>query len=256
MKYGLTHLSIIPLRREAAHRSELVSQLLFGESYKVLEKKENWLRIACIYDGYEGWIDENQHRELSEKDFNNLLRGESGVALDMVCNASSSHQSIPILSGSSLPLFDGMNFKMGKGKFIYNGQAIQPDAQNSALFERIAMRYLNAPYLWGGRSPFGIDCSGFTQVIFKFMGIKLPRDAWQQAEQGSVVNFIEESRPGDFAFFHNEDGKIIHTGMILKDRTIIHASGKVRVDKIDHFGIHNSESKKYSHQLKLIKRFF
>lgn len=247
---------MIPLRREAAHRSEQVSQLLFGEMYEVMEKQGNWLRIRCVYDGYEGWIDENQHRELNEKDFNSISGAEPGVALDLVSNASSSYHSVPVLSGSSLPLFDGMNFRMGKEKFIYNGQAIQSDARNPALFERVAMRYLNAPYLWGGRSPFGIDCSGFTQIIFKFMGIKLLRDAWQQAEQGSPVNFIEESRPGDLAFFHNQEGKIIHTGILLKDRTIIHASGRVRIDKIDHFGIHNSETKKYSHQLKSIKRFF
>jgi len=256
MKYGIAGLSIIPLRKEASHRSEMVSQLLFGETYEVVQEQNNWLLIKCNYDDYEGWIDANQHQELNEKDFLNITGNDAGVALELVSSAASGYHSIPVTCGSSLPFFDGMNFKIGKEKFIYNGQAIQSEAKNTALLERVAMRYLNAPYLWGGRSPFGIDCSGFTQVVYKFAGVKLLRDAYQQAEQGAVINFIEEAQPGDLAFFGNETGKIIHVGMILKDNRIIHSSGKVRIDKIDHFGIHNAETKKYSHQLKVIKRVF
>ncbi len=256
MKYGITTLSIVPLRKEAAHRSEMVSQVLFGETYEVVKEQGNWLFIKCNYDNYEGWIDQNQHQEISDKDFNNISSNDFGLALDLVSSATSSQNSIPIICGSSLPFFDGMNFKVGKEKFIYNGQAIQSEAKNTALFERVAMRYLNAPYLWGGRSPFGIDCSGFTQVVYKFTGIRLLRDAYQQAEQGALVNFIEEAQPGDLAFFNNEAGTIIHVGIILKDNRIIHSSGRVRIDKIDHFGIYNTETKKYSHQLKVIKRVF
>ncbi len=256
MKYGIAYLSIVPIRKEASHKSEMVSQLLFGETYEVIQENSNWLLIRCSYDNYEGWIDSNQHREINEKEFLNIMENASGVALELVNSAASGYHSIPIVAGSNLPFFDGMNFKIGKEKFIYNGQAIQNEAKNIALFERVAMRYLNAPYLWGGRSPFGIDCSGFTQVVYKFTGIKLLRDAYQQAEQGSVINFIEETQPGDLAFFSNEAGTIIHVGIILKDQRIIHSSGKVRIDKIDHFGIYNSELKKYSHQLKVIKRVF
>ncbi len=254
MKYGIAGLSIIPLRKEASHSSEMVSQILFGETYEVVQEQNNWRLIKCIYDDYEGWIDVNQHQELNEKDFMNITGSDAGVALELVSSAASGYHSIPVVCGSSLPFFDGMNFKIGKEKFIYNGQAIQSEAKNIVLLERVAMRYLNAPYLWGGRSPFGIDCSGFTQVVYKFAGVQLLRDAYQQAEQGAVVNFIEEAQAGDLAFFGNEAGKIIHVGMILKDNRIIHSSGKVRIDKIDHFGIHNAETKKYSHQLKVIKR--
>lgn len=256
MKYGITVLSIIPVRKETSHRSELVSQLLFGETYEILQKQAGWLRIKCNYDNYEGWIDESQHFELSEREFLNISGNDPGIALELMNSAASSFHSVPILAGSSLPFFDGMNFKIAKEKFIYNGQAIQTDAKTAAIFERIALKYTNAPYLWGGRSPFGIDCSGFTQVVFKFVGVPLLRDAYQQATQGSVVNFIEEAQPGDLAFFSNEEGRIVHVGIILKDGRVIHASGKVRIDKLDHFGIYHAEQKKYTHSLKIIKRIF
>lgn len=256
VKYGITWLSIIPMRREPSHRSEQVSQLLFGECYELVQQQSNWLLIRCTYDGYEGWIDENQHHSLNEKEYQQTLGSDTGLALDLVCSAASGQHAIPVLTGSHLPYFDGMNFKIGKEKFIYNGQAIPYNGRQPSLCERVAMRYLHAPYLWGGRSPFGIDCSGLTQVVYKFMGMALPRDAWQQAERGTTVHFIEDTRPGDLAFFHNEEGKVTHTGILLNDKRIIHASGRVRMDKADHFGIYNSETKKYSHQLKSIKRFF
>jgi hypothetical protein len=256
MKYGISTLSIIPIRGEPNHRSELVSQLLFGETYEVLSTHDNWLKITCNYDNYEGWIDQHQHTEISDKEYSLISEANKGIALELVSSASSNAHSLPLVAGSSLPFYDGMNFKIGREKFIYNGQAILPDASNNNLLERVALRYLNAPYLWGGRSPFGIDCSGFTQIVFKFCGVKLKRDAYQQVEQGNPLNFVEEAQSGDLAFFANAENKIIHVGIVLKDQRIIHASGKVRIDKLDHFGIYNSETKKYSHQLKLIKRFF
>jgi cell wall-associated NlpC family hydrolase len=256
MKYGISVLSVIAIRKEMSHRSEQISQLLFGETYEILQKQGGWLQIKCTYDGYEGWLDESQHYELTEREYLNLSANEPGMALELVNSAVSSSYSVPILAGSTLPFFDGMNFKIAKEKFIYNGQAIQADAKGSAIFERIALRYTNAPYLWGGRSPFGIDCSGFTQIVFKFAGVPLLRDAYQQAEQGSVINFIEEAQPGDLAFFGNDEGRIVHVGIILKDNRIIHASGKVRIDKLDHFGIYHAGQKKYSHSLKIIKRIF
>ena len=154
-----------------------------------------------------------------------------------------------------MPNFDGINFKIGKEKFIYNGQAVMADQIRTVnMLEKVAMRYLHAPYLWGGRSPLGIDCSGFVQVLYKCIGISIPRDAYQQADIGKTVNFAEEATLGDLAFFNNEEGKITHVGMILKDKKIIHSSSMVRIDTFDHFGIFNADTKKYSHQLKIIKR--
>jgi cell wall-associated NlpC family hydrolase len=121
--------------------------------------------------------------------------------------------------------------------------------------ENIAKQYLNSPYLWGGKTPWGIDCSGFTQMVFKQKNVSIKRDAFQQAEEGEAVAFLAESKMGDLAFFDNEDGKITHVGILLNNETIIHASGKVRIDQIDNYGIMDADSKKYSHKLRFIKRF-
>lgn len=255
LKHGIAALSTIPVRLTHSHRSEMVSQLLFGETYEIIRSKENWLNIKSTLDKYEGWIDAGQHTPLSEKDFSSIQLDSIGIAIDLFYSAASSDKSIALTTGSSLPFFDGINFRIGKEKFIYNGQAVMADQIRTVnMLEKVALRYLNAPYLWGGRSPLGIDCSGFVQVLYKCLGIGLPRDAYQQADIGKTVNFAEEATLGDLAFFHNEEGKIIHVGMILKDKKIIHSSAMVRIDSFDHFGIFNADTKKYSHQLKIIKR--
>ena len=255
MKHGIATLSTIPMRQSANHRSEMVSQLLFGESYEILATKDAWIHTRSTLDGYEGWIDASQHTPMAEKDFKTITAENIGIAIDLFYSATSTDKSVTLVTGSSLPFFDGINFKVGKEKFIYNGQAVMSDQIRTVnMLEKVALRYLGAPYLWGGRSPLGIDCSGLTQVLYKCIGTWLPRDAYQQAEVGKVVNFAEEAILGDLAFFHNEEGKITHVGMILKDKKIIHASGRVRIDNFDHFGIFNAETNKYSHQLKIVKR--
>jgi hypothetical protein len=233
----------------------MVSQLLFGETYEIIHAKEGWLQIRCSLDGYEGWIDAAQHTALSEKEYSNINLQTAGIAIDLFYSAASSDRSIALVTGSSLPYFDGINFKIGREKYIYNGQAVMPDQiRTVAMLEKVALRYLHAPYLWGGRSPLGVDCSGLVQILYKCLGIALPRDAYQQAEVGKAVNFIEEATLGDLAFFHNETGKITHVGLVLKDKKIIHSSAMVRIDTLDHFGIYNADTQKYSHQLKIIRR--
>jgi cell wall-associated NlpC family hydrolase len=116
------------------------------------------------------------------------------------------------------------------------------------------MLFLNSAYLWGGRSIFGVDCSGFCQTVFRFIGIPLLRDAYQQASQGEAIGFLEETKLGDLAFFDNEEGRITHVGMLLDQDTIIHASGRVRMDTIDHLGIVNVDTGLHTHKLRIIKR--
>lgn len=252
--YGVCLQSIVPMRADSSHKSEMVSQLLFGELYEVLETRPDWVRVCAQHDRYSGWIAANQHAGIASAEYETLTATEKHIAYDLAGAITSTQQSLAITAGSLLPKFDGLNCRIGKIKYIYNGIALLPGFSGENVIEKIALRYLGSPYLWGGRTPFGIDCSGFTQIVYRFLGLSLPRDAWQQAEVGQLVHFVEESQAGDLAFFANSEGKIIHTGIILKDQTIIHASGMVRIDKIDHFGIYAPDAAKYTHQLKLIRR--
>jgi len=287
--FGICNLSIVPCRKEPSDKSEMVTQLLFGEHFEVLEEKKSWILIRIAYDGYECWIDKKQFLPLN--DIKGINDSNTAVTTDLVQLASPLRRSpleplrqstesvfqrtespfgqlsskereqiqIPILLGSSLPKYSGKEFSLGKEKFSFEGEAILPFAKSKSPslggVGEAAKWYLNAPYLWGGRSPFGLDCSGFTQMIFKLNGIKLKRDAYQQAEQGATLSFLEEAKEGDLAFFDNEEGKIVHVGIILEKEKIIHASGKVRIDKLDHHGIYNEEMKKYTHRLRVIKHF-
>lgn len=255
-EFGICHLSIVPVRAEPSDKSEQVTQLLFGEHFEILEHSEKWVRLRISYDQYEGWIDRKQFKAISEQEFERLRNTDYWLSLDVVNPAEKSNkENINLVIGSTLPFFDGLHFKLGEEQYTYFGKSAR--VQTKILPERleeIAFSFLNAPYLWGGRSPFGIDCSGFTQVVFKMMGVALKRDAWQQAEQGSLVNFFEETILGDLAFFDNEEGRITHVGLVLPGGRIIHASGRVRVDVFDHQGIFNTEAKKYSHKLRIIRR--
>jgi len=259
MEYGICDLSVAPIRAEPSDKSEMVSQLLFGETVTVIQREKSWVKVEAAYDHYEGWVDEKQFMPLTKEQFVQMNSKFMPVALDVVQSAVSSERHIPILIGSSLPGFDGMNFRIGKEKFVYNGQAIQPDhdrMQVDRFIEKVALRFMNAPYLWGGRSLFGIDCSGFTQVVYKLLCIPIPRDAYQQAEGGQLIDFVAQAQEGDLAFFENDEGRITHVGIVLNDGRIIHAAGRVRIDMLDHYGIYNKEKKKYTHRLKVVKRFF
>jgi len=254
MERGIANISIIPVRKEANDRAEMVTQLLYGETYTVETKTEKWLAIKIDHDDYIGWIDTKQHT-VCDADLTNLKKS---LSYDVWHPLQLKNEHIPIVLGCKLYKFDGINCKTYNGeKATYNGLAVDINNftfSNEKLI-KTTLKYLNAPYLWGGRSPFGIDCSGFTQNIFQFFNIWLPRDASQQANIGNAVGFVEEAQPGDLAFFdREEDGLITHVGIILADKKIIHASGKVRIDNIDHHGIFNQVQKKYTHKLRIIKR--
>lgn len=233
----------------------MVTQLLFGEHFEVLEEKKSWVLIRIAYDGYECWVDKKQFLPLN--DVKGINDSGTAVTTDIVQLAEDeSGNMISLLLGSSLPKFKDKSFSIGKQKYSFDGDIVFPlEKKKEHSIEEIAKWYLHAPYLWGGRSPFGLDCSGFTQMVFKLNGIKLKRDAWQQAEQGKTLSFLEEAKTGDLAFFDNEEGKIVHVGILMGKEKIIHASGKVRIDKLDHQGIYNAEQKKYTHRLRIIKRF-
>lgn len=254
-QYGIGFLSITPMRSEAGHKHEQVSQLLYGELFEIIGTKKEWKKIKCLHDQYEGWILGSQCKEITTKQYQQLQKKSTHILYDSFCTVSKNDTHFNLLIGSILRDFDGLNYSFLQDKYLFQGNALLPDFdQNIKLLDKIVLKFLNAPYLWGGRTPFGIDCSGFTQLVYRFLGIELPRDSYQQAESGKLVAFVEEARKGDLAFFG--DNKITHVGIVLDDRKIIHASGRVRIDAIDNFGIFNPETNAYSHSLKIIKRYF
>lgn len=247
MKYGICPLSIVPLRAEASDTSELVTQVLYGEILKVLEKRKKWSRIRLDFDRYEGWIDNKQFEFIEESDYKELREQAPRLSSDLVDFVSTtSGQLLTIPLGSTL---NGTNLL----EHNFEGKLISEKLKKSHLIDT-ALLYLNSPYLWGGKTPFGIDCSGFTQMVYKLNGHKLLRDASQQCTQGEALSFIEESEAGDLAFFDNDEGTIIHVGIIMEDNYIIHAHGKVRIDRLDHTGIFNYETGGHTHKLRVIKR--
>lgn len=235
----------------------MVTQLLFGEHYSILESTEDWLRIKIAYDLYECWISRKQHTRLSDTYFKQLEKLEAVYSNELVQllynKVNETH--FPISIGATLPFFTGQHCKFESFDFSFEGSTVNAGQKRSSK-EILATAYLflNAPYLWGGKSPFGIDCSGFSQLVFKLNGYKLPRDAYQQVELGTPLSFVEEAEAGDLAFFDNEEGRIVHVGILLNNQQIIHASGCVKIDKFDHYGIFSSDTKKYSHTLRVIKR--
>ena len=256
MKFGACLLSVVPVRSEPSDKTEMTTQLLFGDLVVVNESWNNWLKIRIVYDNYEGWIDHKQVVEISNDEFSKLSKAPSQYTKDLVeVFQGESGKLIPVLFGSTIRNLTSNGFKIGDQHFIFEGQLSQPaliPSINSIIED--AMILLNAPYLWGGKTPFGIDCSGFTQTVFKVNGVELLRDAAQQASQGEAISLVDEAEPGDLAFFDNEEEKIVHVGIIFEKNKIIHASGRVRIDMIDHQGIYNKELQKYTHRLRLIKR--
>ena len=232
MVNGQCLLSFIPMRAEASDRSEQVSQLIFGETYEVLEENEKWYFIETSFDLYQGWIDKKQFApQVFEVD---TLRVFAFL--------------------SALTPFENKQILMPLGAFVPEDFPHQIFSLDDAL--ALFKTYIGVPYVWGGKTNFGYDCSGFTQTFFKTLGHSLKRDAYQQAAEGDEVILLSEAKTGDLAFFDNAEGRITHVGIVLENDgsyEILHASGELRIDILDHQGI-NKKSEGYSHNLRLIRR--
>ena len=254
MLYGICNLSIIPLRAATADTSEMTSQLLFGEHFEVIEKQKDWSKIRVAFDHLEGFIDNKQYLEITEDFYTSICNETPHYAaeiLDFVTTQNNALTTIAI--GSQLPFLKEGKLKLANYIYGYDNAFLCGKLSKNKLL-KTAFMYLNTPFLWGGKTPFGIDCSGFTQMVYKLCGYQLLRNVKEQATQGEVLSFIEESEPGDLAFFDDEAGEIIHVGIILKDYNIIHAYGKVRIDTLDHSGIFNTDLQKHTHKLRIIKK--
>ncbi len=235
MNKGICVVTVAPVRAENSDRAEIVTEILFGESADILEVNKNWTKIKMHYDGYEGWMDTKQIKHVTEEHLTNRK----------VTLITENFASIMTNDGRTL-------LSMGS-EVEYTAVASRRSHNLRESIALTAKEFLNVPYLWGGKSFFAVDCSGFVQLVFKIHNIKLPRDTYQQAEVGEVLSFVEESQPGDLAFFENSEGKIIHVGIMLENQKIIHASGKVRIDTLDSSGIFNKETNKHTHKLRVIK---
>lgn len=256
MKTSICTYGFIPVRTQPAEQAEMVTQLLFGEVFTILQSEEKWSFIKSHYDQYEGWIDS----KLIEKLPDTLVRKWEdadkwivpGPYIKVISELDDSTLFLPGGSSIYFNCQDRNCFQIGRREYYLSGSH-NIDKPTSSINE-ISKAFINAPYLWGGRSFYGIDCSGFVQIVYKIAGHQLPRDASQQVELGQNVSFVEEAQAGDLAFFDNEEGNITHVGLCLGKGQIIHASGRVRIDKLDHQGIFDNDHKTYSHKLRIIKR--
>lgn len=235
MDKGICMVTVAPVRAENSDKAEIVTEILFGESADILEVNKNWTRIRMHYDGYEGWMDSKQIRPVRDEE----------LARRKVTLITEDFASVMMKDGKTL-------LSMGSEvEFPAVASRRSHDLRESIALT--AREFINVPYLWGGKSFFAVDCSGFTQLVYKIHEVKLPRDTSQQVEVGESLTFVEESQPGDLAFFENAEGKIIHVGIMLENQKIIHASGKVRIDTLDSTGIFNKELNKHTHKLRVIK---
>lgn len=258
MTYAICPVSTAPVRNTSSHKSEMISQLLFGELVEVLEfKGRQWVKVRCCDDNFVGWVASNQIEIITPSEYEAFSENFAFV-FDFFHPAHANSHFLPMMIGCRLPNFDGIQFTIGENTFNFSGRAVFPqDAKRDPeILVKLAKMYLNVPFLWGGRSAMGIDAAGFVQVVCRMSGMQLPREADEQIYSGENVEFIDQSLPGDLAFFENTRGRITHVGIILKDKQVIHAYGKVRIDNIDHYGIFNHELKRYTHKLRLIKRVF
>ena len=253
MQYAVCCVPVSPLRLEPSHKSEMVSQQLFGESCVITGTVQNWIKVTCRYDQYEGWCQPGHVTDIDEP----FYSADITLLTQEWINEIHYHgRSMMVPMGCVLSGLSNGFASWGVNGIGYNGKAwkISDAGRDEDTITQLAFSFLNTPYLWGGKSIFGIDCSGFVQTVFKFLGVYLNRDAYQQATQGEMVGFLQEARCGDLAFFDNEEGRIIHVGMLLNDHEIIHASVKVRIDSIDNHGIINTDTFERTHRLRIIKR--
>ncbi|HTN38270.1 MAG TPA: C40 family peptidase [Arachidicoccus sp.] len=248
MQYAIGSTPIIPIRREPSHRSEMVSQLLFGELAEVLQTEKNFWQIRTLFDQYEGWVQAGQLTTVSAE---NVQEAKLLGYLPDTSNILVNEVGMVVYGGT--PVWDLQNWAELEIDYGPVDPVNELTFSEKSLFGVLGP-YINSSYLWGGRTTAGVDCSGLVQQVYKNFGINMPRDAYQQAEKGTLIGFLEEAGPGDLAFFDNPEGRITHVGIIMEHQKIVHASGQVRIDLLDAQGIIQEKSRQRTHSLRIIKR--
>lgn len=256
MSYAVCCVPVAPVRIEPGHKAEMVSQLLFGECCIItVVEKSGWVKIVNKLDAYTGWCRQSHFQEIDDTQY---YFEENNFTADWVNQIDYNGHPMWVPFGSSLTAMKNGNVFWRKNTVNFKGKVWNPLTikRDAKTIKQLAFKFLNTAYLWGGKSVFGIDCSGYTQSVYKFLNIHLLRDAQQQATQGELVGFLQQARCGDLAFFDDDEGRIIHVGILLNPDEIIHAAGKVRVDKIDSQGIVNADTGQRTQRLRIIKRYF
>ncbi len=255
MEYGIIVAEATSQRKKPDHKSEMTNQLLFGEIVSIVTIKNEWAEVISYPDNYCGFILKDHILDAEKTKPEDIFSCQNAITsqITKATKPNAPDETIVLPPGSRL-------YDYSNGEFRVKGQIFFCDTSKVTIMgERTgntiityAESLLNTPYLWGGKTPFGMDCSGFVQVVFRMAGIELPRDAWQQAQRGFAQDFASESKPGDLAFFGEENEQITHVGIVDSNNTIIHCSGKVRRDKLDHYGIF--DGKRYTHKLRLLTK--
>jgi len=257
MNHGLIQIPCIAVRKEAAEQSEMTTQLLFGEIFEILDTLPRWMLVRNRYDAYEGWISRSGTRLLSPEDLDRYGKYSSCIQKDafLSLQRAAGEERMLVPAGSALYYEEKQSLKIHCGDTYRMEKPCKPlTGDLSDKIIRTGRQFLNIPYLWGGKSSYGTDCSGLVQTIMKIIGIPLGRDTSVQVTEGVALNMLPEARTGDLVFFDNEEGEIVHVGLLMEEGQVLHASGTVRIDPIDHQGIYNRELKQYTHKLRVIKR--